>query len=77
MCVNRGGQGPNRFEAPAEHQGDGGGFMPVCWLTIPGSIPAPGAALLGLKFHPVTQEVNSIGYNDPSNLPPVQMAFGF
>jgi len=34
-------------------------------------------ALTGLKFHPVTREVNSVGHNDPSNLAPVQMEFGF
>jgi len=34
-------------------------------------------ALSELKFHPVTREVNSVGHNDPSNLEPVQMEFGF
>jgi putative SOS response-associated peptidase YedK len=34
-------------------------------------------ALTELEFHPVTREVNSVGHNEPSNLEPVQMAFGF
>ena len=34
-------------------------------------------ALTDLKFHPVTREVNSVRHNDPSNLAPVQMEFGF
>ena len=34
-------------------------------------------ALSDLKFHPVTREMNSVRHNDPSNLAPVQMEFGF